>query len=322
MSFEFRPASRESIWLLVGFAGGTGSGKTYSAMRLAKGIAGDREFAVIDTEAGRAKHYAAKDRNRPRPGEFLFQHLDFSPPFSPDRYVNAVLAAEKAGFPCVVIDSVSHEHAGDGGLLDMQEDELTRMAGTDWKKRENSRMASWIKPKMEHKKFLSRLLQVRMHVIMCFRAEEKIEMVKVDGKMKVQPKASLTGYQGWIPVCEKNLPFELTASFMFLAEKPGYPHPIKLQEQHKELFPLDKQITEDSGRNLVLWATGDEGQDVLEKIRTATTLEELEAAGLLARSVPQSMKAELREAYLSRKVELSGEETQDTNPHSGEESQT
>jgi hypothetical protein len=62
MSFSFRPAVRESVSLLIGLSGGTGSGKTYSAMRLAHGIAGDQPFAVIDTEAGRAKHYA--DRRR------------------------------------------------------------------------------------------------------------------------------------------------------------------------------------------------------------------------------------------------------------------
>jgi hypothetical protein len=57
MGFEFRPAKREDVGLLIGRSGGTGSGKTFTAMRLAKGIAGDRKFAVIDTEAGRAKHY-------------------------------------------------------------------------------------------------------------------------------------------------------------------------------------------------------------------------------------------------------------------------
>lgn len=58
MSIQFKKAIRENVGLLIGLAGGTGSGKTYSAMRLASGIAGDKPFAVIDTEAGRAKHYA------------------------------------------------------------------------------------------------------------------------------------------------------------------------------------------------------------------------------------------------------------------------
>ena len=50
----FRPALRENVGLLIGLAGGSGGGKTWSAMLLAKGISGDKPFAVIDTEARRA----------------------------------------------------------------------------------------------------------------------------------------------------------------------------------------------------------------------------------------------------------------------------
>jgi hypothetical protein len=250
MTFTFRPAVRENVSLLIGLAGGTGGGKTYTAMRLAAGIAGDKPFAVIDTEAGRAKHYA---------DQFRFDHGDLAPPFRPDAYTEAIMAADKAGYPVIVVDSVSHVWAGDGGVLDWQEAELDRMAGDDWKKREACKMAAWIKPKMSHKHFVQKLLQVRAHLILCFRAEPKIEMVKgQDGKMQIIAKQSLTGLDGWIPVCEKNLPFELTASFLLMADKPGIPRPIKLQEQHRALFPLDKPITEDSGRQIAVWAAGGE----------------------------------------------------------------
>lgn len=250
--FSFRPAVREAVGLLIGLAGGTGSGKTFSALRLASGIAGNRPFALIDTEAGRAKHYA---------DQFKFDHGDLTAPFSPHAYAEAIAAADKAGYPVIVVDSVSHLWAGDGGVLDMQEKELDRMAGDDWKKREAVKMAAWIKPKMEHKKMVQRLLQVRAHLILCFRAEEKVDIVREPddhGKMKTKivPKQSLTGLDGWVPVCEKNLPFELTASFLLLAKNPGIPHPIKLQQQHRALFPLDKPITEDSGRLIAQWASG------------------------------------------------------------------
>ena len=117
-------------------------------------------------------------------------------------------------------------------------------------------MASWIKPKMSHKAMVQKLLQLKAHVILCFRAESKIEMVKEGGKMVVRPKESLTGLDGWIPICEKNLPYELTASFLLTADKPGVPKPIKLQVQHKEFFPLDKPVTEDAGRLIGEWAKG------------------------------------------------------------------
>lgn len=242
MTFTFRPAVRENVSLLIGLAGGTGAGKTYTAMRLAAGIAGAKPFAVIDTEAGRAKHYA---------DQFKFDHGDLAPPFRPDAYADAIAAADRAGYPVIVVDSMSHVWAGDGGVLDWQEEEFQRMGGRD-----SVKIASWIKPKMAHKHMVAKLLQVRAHLILCFRAEEKIEIIKEDGKTKIVPKMGPTGLNGWLPVCEKTLPFELTASFLLTADAPGVPKPIKLQQQHRPLFPLDKPITEDSGRLVAEWASG------------------------------------------------------------------
>lgn len=248
MGFSFRPAIREAIPLLIGLVGGTGSGKTFTAFRLASGIAGDKRFCVIDTENGRGKHYA---------DQFKFDHGDLKAPFRPDNYIEAILAADAAGYPVIVVDSMSHVWAGDGGILDWQEEEVDRMAGVDdWKKRESVKMAAWIKPKLSHKQMVSKLLQVKAHVILCFRAEPKIEMVKVDGKMVIQEKKSLTGLHGWIPVCDKNLPFELTVSLLMTADKPGVPQPIKLQQQHKALFPLDRVVDEESGKRIAEWAAG------------------------------------------------------------------
>lgn len=244
---QFKQAKRTDVNLLIGLAGGTGSGKTYTALRLAKGIAGTKRFCLIDTEAGRALHYA---------DQFDFDHGDLAPPFTPMAYQDAIMAADAAGYPVIVVDSASHEWSGDGGCLDWQEAELDRMAGDDWKKREACKMAAWIRPKMAHKHMVARMLQVRAHLILCFRAEPKVEMVKEGGKWEIRPKQSLTGLDGWIPVSEKNLPFELTASFLLTAEAPGIPKPIKLQEQHRAMFPIDKPITEESGERIARWASG------------------------------------------------------------------
>jgi len=247
MSYTFRRAIREQVPLIIGLAGGTGSGKTYSAMRLAKGMSHGRPFAVIDSENGRASHYA---------DQFVFDVLDLRAPFSPDAYAQAIQAADKGGYPVIVVDSMSHVWAGDGGVLDWQEHELDRMAGDDWKKREGCKMAAWIKPKMAHKHMLQKFLQLKAHLILCFRAEEKIEMVRVDGKMEVRKKESLVGKDGWVPICEKNVPFECTCSFLLLASAPGKPNTIKLQEQHKVYFPLNQPITEQAGEQLAQWAAG------------------------------------------------------------------
>lgn len=246
--FHFRPAARENVSLIIGLAGASGSGKTFTSFRLAAGIAGDKPFAVIDTEAGRAKHYA--DR-------FRFDHGDLRAPFRPDAYADAIKAADEAGYPAIVVDSMSHEHAGEGGVLDWHEEDLTRMAGDDWKRREAMKMAAWIKPKLARKKMVQRLLQVRAHLILCFRAEEKVDMKRdANGKMQIVPKVTPTSIDGWIPICDKNLPYELTASFLLLATAPGVPKPIKLQDQHRPLFPLNEPITEASGERLAAWARG------------------------------------------------------------------
>lgn len=243
MSYEFRRAVRENVPLLIGLAGASGSGKTFTAMTLAKGMSGDRPFAVIDTEAGRAKHYAEM---------FTFDHADIHSPFRPETYLDAINAADKAKYPVIVVDSMSHEWSGEGGILDWQEEEWAKNNHAEW-----ARMSSWIKPKQGHKAMVSKLLQVRAHVILCFRAEPKIEMAKDDkGKTVVVEKKGPGGFRGWLPICEKNLPYELTASFLFMAEKPGVPLPMKLPAQLAPFFPDEKQVTAESGRKLAEWARG------------------------------------------------------------------
>lgn len=247
MTFTFRPAKREAIPLLLGVAGGTGSGKTMSALLMARGIAKGQPFAFIDTENGRALHYADAFPE--------MQHGDISAPFRPSKYADAIEAADKQGFGVIVVDSASHEWAGEGGCCDWHDE----LMGTD----QSKNFSAWGPPKKEHKRMVTRLLQVNAHVILCFRAEPKIEVIddpEKPGKKKYVEKRSLTGLQGWIPISEKMLPYELTASFLLMADKPGVPLPIKLQEQHKAMVPLDRPLSEDTGRLLAEWAAGGESK--------------------------------------------------------------
>jgi hypothetical protein len=258
MSITFRPAVREKLPLLLGLAGGTGSGKTFSALELAKGISQGARFAVIDSENGRASTYA---------DQFDFDTADLRAPFRPQTYTDAILAADAAGYPVIVVDSASHEWYGDGGCLDWHDE----IMGTDQKKN----ITAWIEPKKSHKRMVTRLLQTSAHVILCFRAEPKVE-VETDsqGRMKVIPKASLTGLDGWIPIAEKNLPYELTASFLLMADKPGVPKPIKLPEPLQGLMPapgnpLDAKV----GLAMAKWALGGTKPTAADK-REALDLEE------------------------------------------------
>jgi hypothetical protein len=244
VTLHFEAARREAIPLLIGLAGPSGSGKTYSALRLATGLAAGKPIAFIDTERGRALHYA---------DEFTFLHAELDAPFAPARYAAALEAAHELDPGVIIVDSFSHEWAGEGGVLDMQQAEYERLGS-----REAAKFASWIKPKAEHKALVNDvLLRLPCHLILCLRAEEKVELVKNEaGKLEVVPKRTLAGHVGWIPVTGKEIPYELTISLVVTPDQPGVPKPIKLQTQHRPLVPLDQPLSEEVGRGLAEWARG------------------------------------------------------------------
>lgn len=290
---SFRPARRERVGLLVGLIGPSGGGKTWSALELATGLAQGRRFALIDTEARRALHYADK---------FDFDHGAMAPPFRPGRYMDAIDAADKAGYPVIVVDSFSHEHAGEGGLLDYHEEELQRMAGDDWKKRDACKMAAWIKPKRAHKQMVQRLLQVRAHLILCFRAEDKVKMQKdARGKTEIVPI-------GWQPVCDKNMPYELTASMLLLPDKPGVPDPLKMPDHLRPMFLAGGPIDRDMGERVAAWAGGggDEMRAILRAIQDSADEDALKKVAVGVDILDDATKAEAREAYRARLRELRG----------------
>ena len=234
MTFTFSPAERRNTHIMVALAGASGTGKTYSAMRLASGICGDKPFAVIDTEAGRALHYA---------DQFRFDHVDFGPPFSPERYTEAVKAAVGAGYDAIVIDSMSHEFEGQGGLMEAAEQSNMKGPG------------AWLKPKQRHKKMMNEFLQVRSHLIFCLRAAEKIDMSKKDEKGRV-----IVESKGWVPIQEKTFMYEMTASLTLSPDHPGIVDmtlPHKMQDQHRMAFMPGRHITEEAGLHLARWARGE-----------------------------------------------------------------
>lgn len=234
MTFQFAPAKREQVSLLIALAGASGSGKTYSALRLAKGMAPAGKIAFIDTEARRGLHYAE---------EFEFLHSDMRPPFWPAAFIEGIHAAEAAGAEVVIIDSFSHEYDGQGGITEWA-DEIEQ-AGT-------KSPGNWKIPKRAHKTLMNALLQCRASIIFCLRADEKIRIARENGKTVVEPL-------GWMPICEKRFMFEMTASFTLTPDRPGIPHfdlPHKLQRQHRGMFTDTKPIGEDSGIALAEWARG------------------------------------------------------------------
>lgn len=238
MSFEYRPAKSytDRRGLFVGLSGGTNSGKSYSALRLARGIAGPTgKIAVLDTEGGRTLHLAM---------DFEFDCVVMDPPFRPERFAEAARDAEAAGYACLLIDSFSMEWSGMGGVLDWQAEEFERMGS-----REEIKLASWIKPKVGHKAMVYSFLQRRMPIVFALRGEEKTE------------KKGSKVVKRWAPICNKGFPFELTVSFMLQADRKGVvdlsdPLTFKMEGDHRGIFRDGDQISESHGAALAAWANG------------------------------------------------------------------
>jgi len=164
------------------------SGKTYTALRIARGMVGPKgKIGVLDTESGRARLYSDKV-----PGGFVVGEL--TPPYTPRRYLQAIEEFLAYGVDILVVDSFSHCWEGPGGVLEMadQAEEHGRKG-----------LMKWLMPKRDYKKLVSFLLSTRMHMILCSRAKQPILEAVVEGE-----KTLVT--QPWEPIQDKRLKYEMT----------------------------------------------------------------------------------------------------------------
>jgi hypothetical protein len=191
---NIRPVESGQSKIVLGIAGQSGEGKTYTALLIARGMVEKAsEIGFLDTENKRGSLYADI-----LDGKFMIG--DLYPPFSPTRYAQAIQEFQDAGVKVLVVDSVTHEWEGTGGC-----DEIANAPKADGSPR---KVANWIEAKRQHKQFMNVLLQSNMDVICCIRAREKTDF-------KDPTKPVSLGVQ---PICEKNFMFEMTASVMVLSE--------------------------------------------------------------------------------------------------------
>jgi hypothetical protein len=270
----FTDGVRDDTSLIIGVAGASGSGKTVTALLLAQGLAGDDgDVAFIDTEGGRARHYfptpSDKRSKEELRKEFLFRvkYMDMKPPFTPRAIWGAIEEAIKIGAKVVVVDSTSDEWEGVGGLHDMHIAEMARLAKKsydslqDWELHKYN-FPAWAVPKSEHKTHLMKnLRQVRAHVIFCFRAREVTKPIEVEDnngrkRMTVQNV-------GWQPICEQNMLYDMTISFMVTPDAKGVPLMQgdefygKLNSPYSQFFQPGKQVSMETGKRLRAWARGE-----------------------------------------------------------------
>lgn len=262
--FEAKPATREAVPLLIGLGGPPGSGKTYSALLLASGIAAHRggPVVLIDTERNRALKYAPPAGKKANGVDhFEFLHVPFSPPFASLDFRDAVMEQRKHKPSCIIIDSFSDEHEGAGGMLDFHETELDRMAGTDWSKRERVGQAAWIKPKADRLEMMGELFQVLTPILFTYRCREKVKQVK-DDRGKMAPTNI-----GWTPIAPPEIIHNMDLFALLPIKSDGVPmwkgntayedFSIKLPRQFQGLFPDGKPIDQQMGQAMSIWALGD-----------------------------------------------------------------
>ena len=244
---QLQKATRKKVKLRLGLSAVSGGGKTYSALLLAYGLVGDwSKIAVIDTENNSASLYSHL-------GEY--NALELSAPYTPERYIQAIKACEDAGMECIIIDSITHEWDGKGGILEIHSS-MTGNSFTNW---------SSITPR--HQKFIDAILQSSCHVITTVRRKTEYEMIKDGSKTKVE-KAGLK------EVTREGFEYELTVNFN-LDEK----HNCTASKDRTGLF-MDKPfftITSETGKLIKEWCESGVDVKVAQSNQEALHLSTIEA---------------------------------------------
>lgn len=223
---QLKKATRKAVKLKLNLSAPSGAGKTYSALRLAYGLVGDwSKIAVIDTENGSASLYSHL-------GDFNV--IDLEPPFSPERYIQAIQACVEGGMELIIIDSSSHEWSGIGGCLQINEElAQAKYRGNTW--------SAWNEVTPRHDRFVGTILHTPVHVITCTRS--KTETIMTDDKKVKKVGMKDTQREGW--------EYELTVSLSIDRDT----HKAVASKDRTGLF-IDVDpflITEETGQRIREW---------------------------------------------------------------------
>lgn len=220
---QLQTAERKRVKLRLNIASPSGFGKTYSALLIAYGITGNwQKIAVIDTENESASLYSHLGN---------FQTISLNPPYTPERYIEAIKICEEAGIEVIIIDSITHVWKGSGGLLEYQ----NSLGG---------RYQDWAKATPLYQKWLNSILQSKSHVITTNRKKQGYNMITEGNKTRVE-KAGLDdeirdGYE-----------YEMTIALEIINDK----HLAKASKDRTQLF-ADKPefvITVETGQQILNW---------------------------------------------------------------------
>lgn len=233
---QVAPVTRQGMKLLISLFGMSQTGKTLSGLKLAAGIEPDpMKRGLLDTEGGeRGRAYVdAID------GGYMYGHL--TPPFTPERYMQALADFVAAGVTTLVVDSVSHAWFAAGGVLDMVEQAT-----------EKNDMAKWAKPKRRLGKLTQQWLGCGLHLILCSRGKQPYIEEIVNGK-----KTYTLGQV--VPIQEKSLRFDMTIMALMLGDgrfSTAYEDGGKCPGTLRSIFASSEKMDEEMGRRLIAWIGG------------------------------------------------------------------
>jgi len=244
---EMKKARRVQAKIKLAIAGISGSGKTMSALLMAYGMVKEshpgisdseawEKICLIDTENGSGSLYSkAKVKGTTTTiGEYYT--IDIEPPFTVDKYIESIKTAEENGIEVLIIDSVSHAWAGEGGALDKQ-------AAIAANSPSGNSYTAWRQPKKDQSQLMNTILQCKMHVISCIRAKTEYVQDKDDkGKTRVR-KVGL----GLITQGETD--YEYTTVFMLNQEHIASSTKDRTGRFDGQYFV----ITPDTGREVIRW---------------------------------------------------------------------
>jgi hypothetical protein len=242
-------AERAGAHLLIQLYGPPRSGKTYTALRIARGMVGPKgRIGMLDTESGRARLYSDKV-----PGGFVVGEL--TPPYTPRRYLEAIEEFLQYGVDILVVDSFSHCWEGPGGVLEMAD-----------QAEENGRtgLLKWLAPKRDYKKLVSFLLSTRLHMVLCSRAKQPIVEAVVDGQ-----KTLVT--QPWEPIQDKRLRYEMTIVVPMTRDGGYETDPDRLKAPGDLVYLFQGGLLDEAtGAAIADWVGGGKPVDhALERLRKA-----------------------------------------------------
>lgn len=248
----FKKAERKQAKLRLALSGPSGSGKTTGALLIAKGLGG--RVAVLDTERGSASLYA---------DICDFDVVELGPPYAPERYIEIIQDAERAGYATLILDSITHEWNGSGGILEIV-DNVTRA------KFKGNSYAAWSEGTPRHQKFIDAMLASPMHIIVTMRSKTVyVETEKGNGKKTIEKL-------GAAPQQRDGLEYEFTAVLDLSVDK----NLAIASKDRTRLFHDPFVISEQTGQMLLDWLNS--GKSFAERDRNIDPMTKAQSAALMA----------------------------------------